>query len=488
MGRFSAFLQRSEHANVPVMFHPSTISRNAPDGGRRRRDACDTEGNSPGACSARQTSEMAHRTKARKVTPPPAVLRHCVTRLAALLAPALLAACGLNGTDSDENERQPVEENAAAPADPELSAFETRDIPDPTPRQEMQLQVVLDQQGFGPGVIDGGMGLSTRNALKGFQEAHSLAVTGELDAATRQALERWREVPATRVVRIPESWAQLEFADVPEEPEDQAKMERLGYESLGEKLAERFHTTVEVLQELNPGGRPAGVERAAGTGAVAEDDLAAGGQHTAQGNVAATERADASPLPAAAATPQQAAFRPGQLVRVPNVGLGGRPSAAGDSGEEREWQRTLASLGVSGDQPQAARVVVDKSESWLKAYDDDGKLLALFTVTSGSGHDPLPLGEWGITGVGRNPPFRFDPDLFWDVPDSEEEQYLPPGPNGPVGVVWIDLTKEHYGIHGTPEPQTIGRAQSHGCVRLTNWDAARLAGMVSTSTDVVFQA
>ena len=73
------------------------------------------------------------------------------------------------------------------------------------------------------------------------------------------------------------------------------------------------------------------------------------------------------------------------------------------------------------------------------------------------------------------------------MPDDEEEQQLPPGPNGPVGVVWIDLTKEHYGIHGTNAPETIGRVQSHGCVRLTNWDAARLAGMVSTDTVVIFQ-
>ena len=71
---------------------------------------------------------------------------------------------------------------------------------------------------------------------------------------------------------------------------------------------------------------------------------------------------------------------------------------------------------------------------------------------------------------------------------SDEKATLPPGPNGPVGVVWIDLSKEHYGIHGTPAPETIGRAESHGCVRLTNWDAARLAEMVSGSTQVVFQA
>ena len=131
---------------------------------------------------------------------------------------------------------------------------------------------------------------------------------------------------------------------------------------------------------------------------------------------------------------------------------------------------------------------MSKSGDTLKSYDDAGKLLAEFTVTSGSSHDPLPLGDWKITGVARNTPFAYDPKLFWDVPDSDAKQKLPPGPNGPVGVVWIDLSKEHYGIHGTPEPHAIGRTQSHGCVRLTNWDAARLAQMVSTSTKVEFVA
>ena len=102
----------------------------------------------------------------------------------------------------------------------------------------------------------------------------------------------------------------------------------------------------------------------------------------------------------------------------------------------------------------------------LKAFDKSDRLVALFTVTTGSTNDPLPLGEWGINGVGHNPTFSYNPELFWDVPDSEAKQQLPPGPNGPVGVVWIDLTKEHYGIHGTPAPETIGRVQSHGCVKV----------------------
>ena len=394
-------------------------------------------------------------------------------------APLMLAACGFNGTDRDESDQ------AAAPSvepvtDPEFAEWEEARIADSEPRPQMQLQVALDQQGFGPGIIDGKEGLSTANALKGFQEANSLPVTGELDDATRAALDRWRELPATRVVRIPESWSQLEFALVPDEPEDQAKMEHLGYETLEEKLAERFHTTVEVLQQLNPGGRPAG-SPGASTATSASGNVAEGVPAFPP-----RTRVTPTPRPAAGETASAPNFRPGQLVRVPNVGFGIERAAV--TGDEADWQRTLASLGVSGDQPSAAKIVVDKSESWLKAYDDGGKLLAIYTVTSGSGHDPLPLGEWGINGVGHNPTFRFDPTLFWDVPDSEEEQYLPPGPNGPVGVVWIDLTKEHYGIHGTPEPQTIGRTQSHGCVRLTNWDVARLAGMVSANTTVVFQA
>jgi lipoprotein-anchoring transpeptidase ErfK/SrfK len=96
-------------------------------------------------------------------------------------------------------------------------------------------------------------------------------------------------------------------------------------------------------------------------------------------------------------------------------------------------------------------------------------------------------GNWTAKGVARNPEFHYNPELFWDVSDSKEKQLLQPGPNSPVGVVWVDLSKPHYGIHGTGEPSTIGRSESHGCVRLTNWDAAKLAGMVKPGTKVVFQ-
>ena len=393
-------------------------------------------------------------------------MRHAFAA-ASLLA---LSACGLNGTDGQEAGSEPT----AAPADDNLAdSMASRDpasgepvapeIADSEERPLMQVQVVLGRQGFGPGVVDGAMGMSTRNALRGFQEARGLNVTGELDEPTRQALAQWGDIAATRVVRIPEDWAKLSFMPVPEDPAQQAEMERLGYESLAEKLAERFHTTPEVLAALNPGGQPASMAGTAGASAASR----------------------VTGTPAASTNERPAAFRPGQLIRVPNVGADRIVPGAIDN---PEWQRTLQMLGVGSEQPEVARIVVSKSKGTLRAYDAGGELVALFTVTSGSRHDPLPLGEWGVKGIAFNPPFVYDPSLFWDVPDSEEQQHLPPGPNSPVGVVWIDLTKEHYGIHGTPEPQTIGRAQSHGCVRLTNWDAARLAEMVTGSTKVLFEA
>jgi lipoprotein-anchoring transpeptidase ErfK/SrfK len=383
-----------------------------------------------------------------------------------------LAACGLNGTDRDNEGDDAADVRAVnEPKDASADTLEQVDLADSEERPQMQVQVVLDQLGFGPGVIDGKEGLSTNNALKGFQEANGLSVTGELDDATRQALEQWSNVPATRVVRIPESWGEIEYAKVPDEPEDQAKLDRLEYESLDEKLAERFHTTVATLEALNPYGQPAGSpETARATGAR---PTAAASSAASSGS--ASDGDDETDAPV---------FRPGQLVRVPNIGFDLDPVKA----DNADWGRTLAALGVGGDQPKVARIVVDKSEGWLKGYDKGDKLVTMFTVTTGSSRDPLPLGDWKVLGVSRNPPFHYNPDLFWDAEADDEKATLPPGPNGPVGIVWIDLSKEHYGIHGTPEPQTIGRAQSHGCVRLANWDAARLAEMVDSATKVEFRA
>ena len=157
--------------------------------------------------------------------------------------------------------------------------------------------------------------------------------------------------------------------------------------------------------------------------------------------------------------------------------------------------KDLSSPGVEiqvpniGDHPpqKAAKIVVSKSRHTLEALSAAGRVIAEYPVTSGSQHDPLPIGNWKVTVISPHPVFHYNPDLFWNASEADEKAKIQPGPNNPVGVVWIGISKEHYGIHGTPEPSLIGHAESHGCVRLTNWDAAELAKIVTVGTPVVFK-
>ncbi len=134
-----------------------------------------------------------------------------------------------------------------------------------------------------------------------------------------------------------------------------------------------------------------------------------------------------------------------------------------------------------------AQVIVDRSDRTLMLADADGKIIAQFPSTTGSKHDPLPIGDWKVESIAVDPVFYYNPELFWDADPSDEKAKLPPGPNNPVGVAWIDLSKEHYGIHGTPEPSLIGKTQSHGCIRLTNWTASMLTGIVKAGMPVVLR-
>lgn len=142
---------------------------------------------------------------------------------------------------------------------------------------------------------------------------------------------------------------------------------------------------------------------------------------------------------------------------------------------------------VSAPDGKVAQVIVSKNRGVVQALDDSGKVLVTYPATMGSEHDPLPIGDWKIADVQKMPYFHYNSSLFWDAKNKNETAVLKPGPNSPVGVVWMGLTKEHYGIHGTENPHTIGHTQSHGCIRLTNWDAMELAGMVAKGTPVVLK-
>ena len=344
---------------------------------------------------------------------------------------------------------QPKQDSPAKGADQsKASADAGKWVPPGTPGSPIKgelfhAQVLLDTAGFSPGVIDGRKGSSLTEAIRGFQEARGLKVNGQLDGPTRNALLQQNR-PSTAMVKLTADDVSGPFVyPFPKKPEDQANLQFLGYRNMLEKVAERYHTTPRTIVALN------GPEKLIG---------------------------------------------PGQTLRLPDVVPTSR-----DYGKTMNDKQTqaLAMLNVDANQPQGDYVLVDKSEGLLQVYrgsppadgeDPSGQLIAQFPVTTGSGHDPLPLGTWKTTTYSFLPPFNYQPDLFWDVSDDKAKQKLPPGPNGPVGVAWLDLTKEHYGIHGTNEPQTIGKTESHGCLRLTNWDVMRLSRMLKPGFTAVFVA
>jgi lipoprotein-anchoring transpeptidase ErfK/SrfK len=155
--------------------------------------------------------------------------------------------------------------------------------------------------------------------------------------------------------------------------------------------------------------------------------------------------------------------------------------------EQAGAQITVPNVGASQPLPPAASIVVDRSDSTVTLLDAGGKVIAQMPASTGSEHDPLPVGNWKVNGVSRNPTFHYNPQLFWDARPGDSKATIPAGPNNPVGVAWIDLSKEHYGIHGTPEPGKIGKTQSHGCIRLTNWDVIRVADAIKPGTPAVLQ-
>lgn len=262
---------------------------------------------------------------------------------------------------------------------------------------------------------------------------------GEIDAAagtsTKRALDAFTKnggsagaLPSDAVstYTITEQDAAGPFtSDIPEDMVEKSKLPALGYENLLEALGERFHASPALLKKLNP----------------------------------------------------SATFAAGEEIRVPNV------SSVSPVGPPRGRQSDAV---ASPGNPAATTITVRKSTSDLTVTDGAGKVLMYAPVTTGSEHDPLPIGEWKVTGVQRDPKFHYNPDLFWDAEPGHSKATIPAGPNNPVGVVWIDITREHYGLHGTPEPSTVGKTASHGCVRLTNWDAQKLASLVRQGTRVIF--
>lgn len=213
--------------------------------------------------------------------------------------------------------------------------------------------------------------------------------------------------------------------DLPRQPSEQSKKKYLPYDSLLEFLTERFHSSPELISHLN-------------------------------------------------FTLKMNALKPGDIVKVPNV-----------VPFEIETLSPIPSMPEVAEF-QARRIHIDTREKILELHDGD-KLLASLPITPGSGYLATPPGTWRIVGITQMPTFRWDKSMLDHGVRSESYYNLPLGPNNPVGVMWIGLSKPGIGIHGTNSPQTIGRSASHGCMRTANWDVVRLTKMITKGMTVVIE-
>jgi lipoprotein-anchoring transpeptidase ErfK/SrfK len=279
----------------------------------------------------------------------------------------------------------------------------------PTPLG-IRLQVLLDRAHFSPGEIDGRFGENAKKALRAYAEAQQLPASDKLTDDLWAKLKADSQAVMTTYTITDKDIAGPYLQKLPAKMEDMKGIPKLGYTSLREALAEKFHMSEALLAALNPG------------------------QHF--------DRAGMS------------------LVVV--------DTKSGESSAK------------------AARVEVDKNRQVVKLFDRSNVLIGFYPATVGSEEKPSPTGTLKVTAVNHNPTYGYNPDYHFKGVRAKTRFEIEPGPNNPVGTVWINLSADGYGIHGTPSPGKVSKAESHGCVRLTNWDAARVADRVSKGTPVEF--
>ena len=331
--------------------------------------------------------------------------------------------------------------------------------PDAPERMELtRVQIFLDRAGFRPGKIDGLGGEFTQKAADRWCDAAGVPRGTLLDLSS--IAQPYRDYT------VSEEDAQW-VGPTASQPSAQSKLKALLYGSLWEAVAERFHCDLNFLRELNPEV----AEIAVGT-VLRVPDV----EEFKMEDVKALQKARASgtptPTPSPAPTPVALLERPidlSQAVQPPSEASffdGGQP---------------LAEPAATPPPEPVRRLVLVREERLIEIYENE-KLAGCFPCTPGSSKFPVPVGTWRVTSNILMPNFRWDKSVLETGVRSSNAFNLPPGPNSPVGIVWMGINRPSIGMHGTNSPDRIGRNESSGCIRLANWDAFRLCQLVKKGT------
>ena len=371
----------------------------------------------------------------------------------------------------------------------------------------VRLQIYLDEQNFSPGKIDGRYGGFTAKSWQRFQDSRGInPPVDKFDAKTFATVDPIY----ARYTVIPEDLSAI--GAVPKALAEQAKGKALPYTSMAELLGERYHVGVDFLRQLNAGKnldalkegdqvkvpnvvppfnlsqvialRQYTAEREKAMKAAKEAKAAAEKKKDEPAGAAPTgtppEEMPGPTVPISAVLPPVAAVPPVPLSPAPGADAAPSPAPAAATADNRPILRATPA--------NSSRLVffVNTAASYLEVRDGD-RLVACFPITPGSTAIPTPKGDWHVVAKTLLPEFRWDKSVLMTGKRSNTFYQLPPGPNNPVGICWIALNKPGIGMHGTAEPDTIGRSASHGCIRLSNWDAFKVYGMVAPNTKVVIE-
>lgn len=286
----------------------------------------------------------------------------------------------------------------------------------------LRIQIYLDRKGFGPGKLDGAIGTFTRRAVDFYNGSHGHAAGNWYPVLSQSTAEL---ETLYKAYQIKQGDLRYVNASLPHKPEEQVEHKYMSYRSLAEFVAERFHTTEKTIARLNP-------------------------------------RLNLKRL------------KPGDLVIGPNV----IPFEIEAVPRDRQFK---------SEPTLSARSVVVDTKSRMASFHigaPDSAVFAAFPITPGK-KQFIPYGTWKVKIMITTPEFRYDKKMLQEGERSDEAWMIPPGPNSPVGIFWAGLTKSGIGLHGTSSPETIGRSESAGCIRLANWDAIRLQNLIRPGAVVV---